>query len=364
MSSQMGKRVTVEIFGESHADAIGMTLDGVPAGEPVDMDALLAFMRRRAPGHSALSTARREEDIPEFLCGLRENVTTGAPVTAIIRNKDTRSGDYANLRELPRPSHADYTAYIRYGGKNDIRGGGHFSGRLTAPLCTAGAIALQILSRRGIEIGAHLAKAAGICDVCFDPVNPSAQLHKAAEKPFPVLSDEAGVRMQEKIHAAKAEGDSVGGIIECAVTGMPPGCGNPMFDGVENRLAAALFGIPAVRGVEFGSGFAAADMTGSAHNDPFAYQDGRVVTTTNRSGGIQGGITNGMPIVFRIAIKPTPSIYKEQPTVNLRTGENAVLQINGRHDPCIAVRAVPVTEAVAALCILDILSEVETHGHE
>ncbi len=344
MSSQMGKRVTVEIFGESHADAIGMTLDGVPAGEPVDMDALLAFMRRRAPGHSALSTARREEDIPEFLCGLRENVTTGAPVTAIIRNKDTRSGDYANLRELPRPSHADYTAYIRYGGKNDIRGGGHFSGRLTAPLCTAGAIALQILSRRGIEIG--------------------AQLHKAAEKPFPVLSDEAGVRMQEKIHAAKAEGDSVGGIIECAVTGMPPGCGNPMFDGVENRLAAALFGIPAVRGVEFGSGFAAADMTGSAHNDPFAYQDGRVVTTTNRSGGIQGGITNGMPIVFRIAIKPTPSIYKEQPTVNLRTGENAVLQIHGRHDPCIAVRAVPVTEAVAALCILDILSEVETHGHE
>ena len=218
--------------------------------------------------------------------------------------------------------------------------------------------------KRQIEIGAHLAKAAGICDVCFDPVNPSAQLHKAAEKPFPVLSDEAGVRMQEKIHAAKAEGDSVGGIIECAVTGMPPGCGNPMFDGVENRLAGALFGIPAVRGVEFGSGFAAADMTGSAHNDPFAYQDGRVVTTTNRSGGIQGGITNGMPIVFRIAIKPTPSIYKEQPTVNLRTGENAVLQIHGRHDPCIAVRAVPVTEAVAALCILDILSEVETHGHE
>lgn len=364
MSSQMGKHITVEIFGESHAAAIGMTLDGIPAGEQIDMDTLLAFMQRRAPGRNAFSTARHEDDIPEFLCGLYENVTTGAPITAIIRNKDTRSGDYANLQDLPRPSHADYTASVRYGGKNDVRGGGHFSGRLTAPLCTAGGIALQILARRGIEIGAHLAKVAGVSDTPFDPLNPKARLHEAGRKAFPVLSDEAGAAMQSEIQAAKKDGDSVGGVIECAVVGVPAGRGNPMFDGVENRLAAALFGIPAVRGVEFGSGFAAADMLGSAHNDSFASQNGKIVTTTNHSGGIQGGITNGMPILFRIAIKPTPSIYKEQQTVNLRTGENAILQIHGRHDPCIAVRAVPVTEAVAALCILDILSEVETHGHE
>ena len=358
MSSRMGKQITIEVFGESHAPAIGMTLDGVPAGEPVDTEALCAFLRRRAPGRDAISTARKESDSPEFLCGIQNGVTTGAPITAIIRNGDTRSSDYENLQNTPRPSHADYTAAVKYGGHNDIRGGGHFSGRLTAPLCIGGGIALQLLARRGVTIGAHVLRVGGISDTPFDPAKVNedtlAALHA---RDFPTLSAAAGDAMTAEILAAKAEGDSVGGVIECAAVGVPCGIGGPMFDGVENRLASALFGIPAVKGVEFGSGFAAAGMRGSAHNDPFIFADGRVRTATNNSGGIQGGISNGMPVVFRVAIKPTPSIAKEQDTVDLRTKEPVKLEIAGRHDPCIAVRAVPVVEAVAALCILDLLQE-------
>lgn len=358
MSSQMGNRVTVEIFGESHSSAIGMTLCGIPAGESIDMDALNAFMERRAPGRDATSTARKEPDRPEFLCGILENVTTGAPITAIIHNTDTRSRDYEKLRHMPRPSHADYAASVKYGGYNDIRGGGAFSGRLTAPLCIAGGIALQILAKRGIYIGAHLYSVAGVGDTPFDSVALDTDtLLAASKKAFPVLSDEAGEKMRAAILSAKADGDSVGGVIECAVLGMPAGYGGPLFSGIEGKIASALFGIPAVKGVEFGSGFAAADMRGSTHNDPFVYKDGAVVTSTNHSGGIQGGITNGMPILFRIAMKPTPSIAIEQQTVNLATKENTTLVIGGRHDPCVAARAVPAIEAAAALCILDVLFE-------
>ena len=357
----MGNRVTVEIFGESHSSAIGMTLCGMPAGETIDMDALQNFMDRRAPGRDAAATARKEPDRPEFLCGVVDGVTTGAPITAIIRNTDQHSRDYEKLRHVPRPSHADYAASVKYSGYNDIRGGGAFSGRLTAPLCIAGGIALQILAKRGITVGAHLHSIAGIADTPFDAVTLDAEtLLAAGKKPFPVLSDEAGEQMRDAILAAKKDGDSVGGVIECAILGMPAGYGGPLFSGVEGKLASALFGIPAVKGVEFGSGFAAAEMRGSAHNDPFTYKDGKVVTTTNNSGGIQGGITNGMPILFRIAMKPTPSIAMEQKTVDLAAHEDTTLVIGGRHDPCVAARAVPAVEAAAALCILDLLNE-ENH---
>lgn len=357
----MGNRVTVEIFGESHSSAIGMTLCGMPAGETIDMDALQNFMDRRAPGRDATATARKEPDRPEFLCGVVDGVTTGAPITAIIRNTDQHSRDYEKLRHVPRPSHADYAASVKYSGYNDIRGGGAFSGRLTAPLCIAGGIALQILAKRGITVGAHLHSIAGIADTPFDAVTLDAEtLLAAGKKPFPVLSDEAGEQMRDAILAAKKDGDSVGGVIECAILGMPAGYGGPLFSGVEGKLASALFGIPAVKGVEFGSGFAAAEMRGSAHNDPFTYKDGKVVTTTNNSGGIQGGITNGMPILFRIAMKPTPSIAMEQKTVDLAAHEDTTLVIGGRHDPCVAARAVPAVEAAAALCILDLLNE-ENH---
>lgn len=357
----MGNRVTVEIFGESHSSAIGMTLCGVPAGETIDMDALQNFMDRRAPGRDATATARKEPDRPEFLCGVVDGVTTGAPITAIIRNTDQHSRDYEKLRHVPRPSHADYAASVKYNGYNDIRGGGAFSGRLTAPLCIAGGIALQILAKRGITVGAHLHSIAGVADTPFDAVALNSEtLLAAGKKPFPVLSDEAGEQMRDAILAAKKDGDSVGGVIECAILGMPAGYGGPLFSGVEGKLASALFGIPAVKGVEFGSGFAAAGMRGSAHNDPFTYKDGKVVTTTNNSGGIQGGITNGMPILFHLAMKPTPSIAMEQKTVDLAAHEDTTLVIGGRHDPCVAARAVPAVEAAAALCILDLLSE-ENH---
>lgn len=353
--SSMGNQIKIEIFGESHAPEIGVTVTGLPAGERIDTEALQRFMDRRAPGRDATSTARKEADAPIFLCGVVDGVTTGAPLTAVIRNGDTRSRDYEKLRNLPRPSHADYAAHIKYKGNNDIRGGGAFSGRLTAPLCIAGGIAKQILARRGITVGAHVASVAGVADTPFDPVCPDPLA--ALGKPFPTVDDAAGEKMRAAILAAKAEGDSVGGVVECAVTGMPAGHGGPLFDGVEGKLAQALFGIPAVKGVEFGAGFAAAAMRGSAHNDAFAVKDGRVVTETNRAGGILGGITNGMPLLVRAAFKPTPSIAKPQQTVNLTTMQTETLVIEGRHDPCVVVRAVPVVEAAVALCILDLLEE-------
>ena len=361
MSSDFGNALRVSVFGQSHGRAVGVVVDGLPAGEEIDLEALQRFLDRRRPGDGPLSTARKETDIPEFLSGLEEGRTCGAPLCAVIRNADQRSRDYGELADKPRPGHADYTAWAKWGGRADMRGGGHFSGRLTAPLCVAGGIAKQILARRGVFVGAHLAAAAGVPDRPF-PLYPTAALfEELAARPFPVLDEKAGERMRAAILAAKNDLDSVGGVVECAAVGLPAGLGDPMFGGVENRLAAALFGVPAVKGLEFGEGFRAAGLRGSENNDAFAVEDGTVRTKTNRAGGILGGITTGMPIVLRAAFKPTPSIGREQETVSLSRMESAELTIRGRHDPCVAHRAVPVVEAVTAAVLLDLLLEGD-HG--
>lgn len=358
MSSMVGNRLSLSIFGQSHAPAIGMTLEGIPAGERINVEELQHFLNRRAPGRNPWSTKRKEEDVPEFLAGLVNGRTCGSPLSAIIRNQNTRSQDYENLRDVPRPGHADFTAACKFGGFQDVAGGGHFSGRLTAPLCIAGAICLQILKRRGIQIGAHIASIGEIEDECFHPVRiEPSKLELLSTEEFPVLSREAGARMQEAIEKARQEMDSLGGVIECAVIGLPPGLGDPMFDGMENRIARLVFGIPAVKGVEFGAGFAAASMRGSEHNDPFYWDERGVKTRSNHHGGILGGITSGMPLLFRAAVKPTPSIGREQESVSLSRRESVMLTIKGRHDPCIVPRAVPCTEAAAALAVYDALLE-------
>lgn len=346
--SQYGEHLHLTIFGQSHAPAIGMTLEGLPAGEAIDMAALQAFLNRRAPGRNEWSTPRKEADAPEFLSGLVENVTCGAPLTAIIRNTNTRSGDYANLASVPRPGHADYTAYVKYGGHADFAGGGAFSGRLTAPLCIAGGICLQLLKKQGIEVISRIAAIGQVTD--SSPLTAST-----ADKPFPVVDDAAGEAMQAAIAAAKAGGDSVGGIVECAVLGLPVGLGGPLFDGMEGRIARIIFGIPAVKGIEFGAGFASAGLRGSENNDPFTLEDWQMKTLTNHCGGILGGITDGMPLTFRAAFKPTPSIAKEQQSVNLKTLSPEALRVVGRHDPCIVPRAVPCVEAAAAIAVYDAL---------
>ena len=356
MASQFGERLTVSIFGESHGTGIGVVIDGLPAGIPISESELLAFLARRRGGQSVCSTARAEADMPQIQSGVYEGKTTGSPLCAVITNQDTRSKDYVAVYDTPRPSHADYTAYCKWGGASDFRGGGHFSGRLTASLCIAGGIAKQILAQDEIAVGAHLAQVGHVVEDAF-PLYPTKELFaEIAAKPFPVINDQDGERMQQEIMQARSELDSVGGIIECAAIGIPAGWGNPMFDGMENRLSRVLFGIPAVKGVEFGGGFAMAAMRGSAVNDPFCItKDGTVATVTNYSGGIQGGITNGMPLRFRVAMKPTPSIAQPQQTVSLSRMEETTLALKGRHDPCVAHRAVPVVEAATALVLLDSL---------
>ena len=352
MSSTYGENLKLSIFGQSHGPAIGMTLDGIPAGLPVDLQELQQFLNRRAPGQNDYSTPRREEDRPEFLSGLLEGHTCGAPIAAMIPNRNTRSGDYADLADCPRPGHADYTAQVKYRGFQDSAGGGHFSGRLTAPLCIAGGLCKQWLAARGIRIGAHIAAIAGVEDTPFDPLHPQLE---AVAPDFPVLNPAAGEEMRRAIAQARAQQDSVGGILECAATGLPAGLGEPIFGGVENRIAQAVYGIPAVKGVEFGSGFAAAGLRGSQNNDPFRMEQGRVVTATNHCGGILGGITNGMPLLLRVAIKPTPSIAQPQQSVSLSRGTEIPLTVRGRHDPCIVPRATPVLEAALALALFDLL---------
>ncbi len=353
MSSTFGSALRVTVFGQSHAPAVGMVLDGFPVGFATDFDALRAFLARRAPGNSPYATARAEADAPEFLSGFSGGRTCGAPIAAIIRNTDVHGKDYVNLNDVPRPSHADWTAYKKYGEAADRSGGGHFSGRLTAPLCVAGGLCLQWLAAQGVRIGAHILSVGAAQDASFDPTSPTFP----AIAPLTVLDSTAGERMAEEIEKAKADGDSVGGSIECAVTGLPAGLGEPMFDGMENRLARILFGIPAVKGVEFGSGFACAQMRGSEHNDAFYYdENGRVRTRTNHAGGILGGITTGMPLIFRASIKPTPSIAKAQESIRF-SGGSAELTVRGRHDPCIVPRAVACVEAAAAIAVLDALLE-------
>ena len=352
MSSTYGENLKLSIFGQSHGPAVGMTLDGIPAGLPVDFDTLQEFLNRRAPGQNDWSSPRKEEDKPEFLGGILDGYTCGAPIAAVIHNKNTRSGDYTELKDCPRPGHADYTAQIKYGGFQDAAGGGHFSGRLTAPLCIAGGLCKQWLEEMGIRIGAHILAIGECGDTYFDPMDPEIE---SVAPDFPVLDPEAGEAMRDWISRAKAAGDSVGGIVECAIVGLPAGIGEPMFGGVESKIAQIVYGIPAVKGIEFGIGFDCACVPGSSSNDDFAVVDGKIVTDTNNAGGILGGITSGMPVIFSTAFKATPSISCPQTSVSLKNMEETSLNVKGRHDPCIVPRAVPVVEAAAAIAIYDMI---------
>jgi chorismate synthase len=357
MANQYGNHLHLSIYGGSHDPEIGMHLSGFPAGFQPDLEELQRFMARRAPKGGALSTPRKEADAPVFLAGLDEkSATTGAEIHAVIRNTNAHSKDYSFIYDTPRPGHADYPALCKYGPTVDLRGGGHFSGRLTAPLCIAGGLALQYLAARGIHVGAHVRAIHNVYDDAFDPVNVSAaQLEALKGAELPVLDPEAGKAMQAAVTAARSAGDSVGGIVECAVTGLEIGLGEHMFNGVEGRVASILFSVPAVKGVEFGDGFASAALFGSENNDPYRFNGDRVVTKTNHCGGILGGMTNGMPLICRVAFKPTPSIVKEQETVSLSQKKNTSISVPGRHDPTVVVRAVPVVEAAVALAILDLL---------
>lgn len=356
MSSTWGEKVKISVFGESHGEAIGVVIDGLPAGEVIDMYELRTQVARRAPGSVQGSTPRKEADSFKILSGMLDDVTTGAPICCVIENTNTRSGDYGGLMTTPRPSHADYTAFVKYKGHNDIRGAGHFSGRLTAPITVAGAFCRQILASKGVEIGAHIYSVGEVYDTPFDMENvTSDELRYLNSKSFCVRDDEAREEMVNAIEQARADGDSIGGVVECAAVGLPVGIGEPMFGGVESRLASILYGVPAVKGVEFGAGFEISKMLGSQANDSMYYENERVKTRYNNNGGVLGGITNGMPLIVRCAMKPTPSISKEQDTVNLTTGENVKLSVKGRHDSCIAVRAVPVIESAVAIALLDMM---------
>jgi len=358
MASLYGKNLRVSIFGQSHSKAIGVSVDGFPAGRTIDFEELTRFMEKRAPGRNNYSTARKEADRIEILSGMVDGKTCGAPFAAIIHNMDVKSEDYKEIMDVPRPSHADYTAQLKYGGAQDTSGGGHFSGRLTAPLCIAGGICKQILQQEGIEIVAHIAQIADVEDTRFNPVDISEEdLRLLAENDFPTIDPLQGNEMKQVIEAARKNEDSVGGIIECAITGLPGGIGEPIFDGVENKIAAIMFGIPAVKGIEFGNGFECASLLGSENNDSFHVENGKVKAKTNRHGGILGGITSGMPVIFRVALKPTPSIGKTQESVSLSRMENTLLAIKGRHDPCIVPRAVVCVEAAAAIAVLDLIIE-------
>lgn len=358
MSSMIGNKLKVSIFGESHGGAIGVVIDGLPSGLEIDTDFIERQMERRAPGKDSFSTARKESDKPNIVSGLFEGKTTGSPLCAIILNEDTRSKDYSHLKCAMRPGHADYTGHVKYSGFNDYRGGGHFSGRITAPLVFAGALAMQILENyKGIFIGTRIKKIYGIIDNSdFD--NPETVINMK-NMDFPVINQDSKNLMQNEILKAKQEGDSVGGVAETIILNIPAGYGEPFFDSVESKISHMIFSIPAVKGIEFGQGFNITNMRGSESNDPYYAQDGNVVLKSNNNGGILGGITNGMPVVFRTAIKPTPSISKLQETINISTMENTTLQINGRHDPCIVQRAIPVIDAAAALVVLDLIMERE-----
>lgn len=350
MKSTFGKNITVEIFGGSHEEIIGVTIKNFPISLPeIDMAKLQAFLDKRAPGNSPFATARKEPDKAEL--------HSEDPLTFIIKNIDAKPSDYKTMSAIPRPGHADYTAFVRYGKSVNMAGGGPFSARMTAPLCIAGGIALQYLEKRGIRIGAHILSVDDICEKSFDPFNPQID---EIQSEFPVINRVVGDLMRERILNVAKEKDSLGGVVEVAAVGLPPGIGGAMYDGLESLLAPIFFGIPAVKGVEFGNGFESSKMKGSENNDAFEIKDGKVVTKTNNAGGILGGITTGMPILLKIAFKPTPSIPKEQDSVNLDKMENCKLKIKGRHDPCVAFRAIPVTMAATALGILDSLVGQET----
>ncbi|MBU3218022.1 chorismate synthase [Clostridium estertheticum] len=356
MSGQWGKKVKYSIFGESHGRGIGITIDGLPPGIKLDMDFINGEMQRRAPGRDEFSTKRKEGDKVEILSGYFNGYTTGTPLCGVIFNENQNSKDYDKLKNLARPGHADFTGKVKYSGFNDYRGGGHFSGRITAPLVFAGAVAKQILFDKGIVIGSHILSIGNVFDNYFDGVNLKIQtLADVLRKDFPVLDDLKGKEMKNIILKAKEETDSVGGIIEGSILNLPCGLGEPFFDSLESNLAQLLFSVPAVKGVEFGMGFEITKIRGSKANDvPYIYKE-KVLTKTNNNGGINGGISNGMPVIFRVAMKPTPSIAKTQNTIDMATGENSEISVIGRHDPCIVLRALPVIEACAAMSILDFI---------
>ena len=355
MSTTYGNNLKLTIYGGSHDEKIGMTLSGIPAGYKIDMDELYTFMKRRAPGNNAYSTKRKEPDFPVFLSGFDSDVTNGDMIEAVIYNQNQHSGDYSNLFDIPRPSHADFAAKMKYGDRVDLRGGGHFSGRLTAMMCIAGGICLQILKMGGIKIASHIYSIGNINDTTFDPVSPALQMNELCGKEFPVICDTIGEEMRNVIEMARLDSDSVGGVIETAVVGVKAGLGEHMFSGVEGRISSIIFGIPAVKGIEFGLGFGSSKISGSQNNDPFYTNGEHIYTKTNNAGGILGGMTSGMPIIFRAALKPTPSIAKEQDSVSLSKMQNVKLTISGRHDPCVVPRAVPVFEACAAIAIMDMM---------
>lgn len=352
-----GEKVKLTVFGQSHAECIGATIDGLPSGTPIDEEYVAKIMALRAPGNSPLATKRKEPDKVEFVSGVVDGKSVGSSVCAVIRNTDTHSKDYSNLINRPRPSHADYPAMVRYGESYDIRGGGQFSGRLTAPICIAGGIVLPLLEKQGIKISAHVLSVGTVKDTAFSPTEDENELmERLCSEAFPVIDHDAKEKMTSIIKEASENLDSVGGVIECKITGLPAGVGEPMFDGIENAISKMMFGIPAVKGIEFGAGFAGSGLYGSEYNDSYYFdENGNVRTRTNNAGGICGGMATGMPVVFRIAIKPTPSIARAQETVDLATKENITLEISGRHDPCIAVRASVVVRAAAAFALYDLL---------
>lgn len=356
MSSVICDNIKVSVFGESHGEAIGCVIDGLPAGVKLDMDKIYLDMSRRGPGKDKYATPRLEKDIPHILSGVLNDITTGAPLAMVIQNTNTKSGDYANLMTVPRPSHSDYPAYVKYNGFNDVRGGGHFSGRLTAPIVFAGAVAKQILEQKGVKIGAHIRQIGSVFDDKFDynDVDESL-LDELTKKSFSVINGDVEPKMRDEIERFRMSQDSVGGVIECAAIGLPVGVGGNMFDTVESKLASILFGVPAVKGVEFGLGFGFADKNASSVNDGYEIKDGRVALLSNNNGGVLGGMTTSAPIIVSAVIKPTPSISQEQRSVNLQTMTNETLVIKGRHDPCIVPRAVPVIEAAVALGLLDLM---------
>lgn len=359
MSGVWGKNISLSVFGESHSEAIGVILGGIPSGIRLDFDKIKKEMSRRAPNGGEYSTPRKEADEVEILSGVMNGITEGTPICAVIRNTNTKSGDYDVLKSLMRPSHSDYGYFVKYGGFNDHRGGGASSGRLTATLVFAGAVVKQILAKEGISVVSHILSVADVEDKRFDTEITDEQVNKLAEKVLPLLDESKAEEISRVVAEARADGDSVGGRIECAVLGVKAGVGEPFFDSVESVLSGLLFSVPAVKGIEFGNGFAITQTRGSQANDQMYYKDGKVRTFTNNNGGVCGGITNGMPVVFNVAIKPTASIFKPQNTVNVSTGKDEVLELKGRHDPCIVVRAVPVIEAVAALGIYDLLRSVK-----
>lgn len=353
MSSTWGNNIKVSIFGESHGEAIGTVLEGIPAGQKINFDEIICQLNRRKPRNDGFTTSRKETDNFKILSGIFKGHTTGTPICAVFYNEDADSSLYKDL--VFRPGHADYTAHVRYQGFEDYRGGGHFSGRLMCPLVFAGSICRQILENKGIFLGSHISSVGNINDKSFDPVNVSkASLKNISQSEFPVIDQEVKSIIERKILSIKSQGDSVGGTIECAIVGVPAGLGNPIFDNIESKISSIIFGIPAVKGIEFGRGFDSSKILGSENNDNYILKEGKISTETNNHGGILGGISSGMPIIFKVAFKPTPSIAKKQITIDAKNNSPKILELSGRHDPCIVLRAAPIVESAAAIAILDI----------